>query len=124
MITTIADMPPGTIGLRASGKLTKPDYTDVAIPPLRGAIERGEKIRLLLEVAPDFDGLDAGAVKEELSADLGLGIGHLGSWERMAIVSDKEWLAHAIALFGWMVPGSVKRFPLAGLDEAKAWLTA
>ena len=124
MITTIENMPPGTIGLRASGTLTKRDYTDVAIPPLRETIERGEKIRLLLEVTPDFDGLDAGAVKEELSTDFGLGLRHLGSWERMAVVSDTEWLAHALALFGWMVPGSVKRFPESGMDEAKAWLTA
>ncbi len=124
MIATIEGMPPGTVGLRASGKLSKRDYTEVAIPPLQASIERGEKIRLLLEVAPDFDGLDAGAVREELSTDLGLGLRHMGSWDRMAVVSDKEWLAHALALFGWMVPGSVKRFPLSAMDEAKAWLTA
>jgi len=124
VITTIEDMPPGTIGLRASGTLTDRDYTGVAIPLLREAIHRGEKIRLLVEVASDFDGLEAGAIKEELHADVGLGLGHLGSWDRMAVVSDKEWLANAIALFGWMVPGSIKRFSLSGLDEAKAWLSA
>src|SRR5262249_35443996 len=124
VITTIGGMPPGTIGLRASGKLTEPDYTGVAIPPLPEALDPGERNRLLLEGPWHFAGRGAGPVKEELNADLGLGLGHLRSWDRMAVVSDKEWLANAIALFGWMVPGSIKRFPLSALDEAKAWLSA
>jgi hypothetical protein len=52
----------------------------------------------------------------------GSGLTHLSSWERMALVSDADWVHHAIALFGWLVPGAVKVFPLAQLDAAKQWL--
>ena len=53
MIEKIETMPPGTIGFRASGKLTRRDYRDVLEPVLRGAAESGE-IRMLFEIA-DFD---------------------------------------------------------------------
>jgi hypothetical protein len=46
MIERIDDMPPETVGLRARGKLTKSDYTDVLEPALREAIASGE-LRLL-----------------------------------------------------------------------------
>jgi hypothetical protein len=40
----------------------------------------------------------------------------------MAIVSDADWVRHAMAVFGWMVPGEARVFPHGDLDEAKAWL--
>jgi hypothetical protein len=58
MMKQIADMPPGTLGFVASGKLSRRDYTDVAIPPLREAIDRGEKLRTLYQIDSDFHGID------------------------------------------------------------------
>ena len=37
MIERIAEMPPGTIGLRAAGKLTVEDYREVLEPALQEA---------------------------------------------------------------------------------------
>jgi SpoIIAA-like len=122
MIEPIADMPPGTLGFRAVGKLSHSDYVDVAIPPLRDAVDRGEKIRLLYQIGPGFEGIETGAIWDELKADFGLGLGHLSAWERMAIVSDEGWLSHLMAVFGWMVPGELKLFGLDEMDAAKAWL--
>jgi SpoIIAA-like len=50
------------------------------------------------------------------------GLTHLSKWECTALVSDADWARHAISLFGWLVPGDVRVFPLAELEEAKAWL--
>jgi hypothetical protein len=122
MIEPIADMPPGTFGFRGSGKFSRSDYDDVLIPPLRGAIERGERIRFLFEIAPDFHGIEADAVWEQAKADLGLGVRHQSAWERTAVVSDADWVARAIGLLGWMSPGELRAFPLAELEAAKGWL--
>lgn len=46
MIARIDEMPTGTVGLRASGKLSKDDYTKVLEPALREGVESGE-LRLL-----------------------------------------------------------------------------
>lgn len=124
MIEPIADMPSGTFGYRGWGKLTAEDYHEVLIPPLRSAIERGERIRLLFQVGPGFDGLDAHAALEDAKADLKLGVGHLSAWERIAVVSDEDWVRRSIGLFGWISPGELKLFALADLAAAEAWLTA
>jgi hypothetical protein len=122
MIEAIADMPAGTFGFRGAGKFSRRDYTEVLIPPLRDAVERGERIRFLFEIAPDFHGIDADAVWQQAKADLGLGIGHLSAWERTAVVSDADWVTRAVGLIGWMAPGELRVFPPAELEAAKQWL--
>ena len=46
MVRRIEEMPEGTIGLEASGELSREDYTEVMEPALREGVERGE-IRML-----------------------------------------------------------------------------
>jgi hypothetical protein len=124
MIEPITDMPPGTFGFRGTGKFSGRDYTDVLIPPLRDALERGERIRFLFEIAPDFHGIEADAVWQQAKADLGLGIGHPSSWERTAVVSDAGWVARAVGVIGWMSPGELRVFPIDELEAAKDWVAA
>jgi len=51
-------MPTGTIGFRASGKLTRDDYREILAPVLRGAAESGQ-IRMLFTLT-GFEGLEPG----------------------------------------------------------------
>lgn len=122
MVRPIAGMPAGTIGFSGSGKLTPDDYTEVLLPPLREAIAGGEPIRLLFWVEPDFDGLGARALWEDVKAEFSLGIRHPSAWKRIAIVSDAEWVRRAGKAFGWLVPGEFRLFPTSELDAAKEWV--
>jgi hypothetical protein len=56
--------------------------------------------------------------------DAKLGGGDLRAWEKVAVVTDKEWVAHAVTAFGWMIPGEVRVFELDDLDAAKRWAAA
>ena len=85
MIERIEDMPAGTIGFSASGKLTRADYKDVLEPVLRDAAEAGE-IRMVFEIK-DFKGLEPPAWYEDIKTGLGLGLGHHSAWKRSAIVT-------------------------------------
>jgi stage II sporulation SpoAA-like protein len=120
MVEKIDDMPAGTIGFRASGKLTREDYTEVMEPALREAAESGE-IRMLFRLT-DFQGLEPGAWIEDVKIGLGLGIGHHSAWKRSAIVTDVEWVGKAFRLFAWMTPGEVAVYGLDQMEEAKAWV--
>ena len=71
MIERIEEMPAGTIGLRASGKLTREDYQGVLEPALQEGVESGE-LRLLFAM-PDFDGLEPGAVIDDIETGLRAG---------------------------------------------------
>ncbi len=122
MIERIDDMPPGTIGFRASGKLGRADYHDVLEPVLREAAESGE-IRMLFMLT-DFDGLERAAWFEDIKTGLGLGLGHHSAWKRSAIVTNVDWVGKAFQLFAWMTPGEVKVFGVDQLEDAKRWAAA
>ena len=121
MIEPIDDMPPGTIGFRASGKLTREDYKEVLEPVLRDAAEAGE-IRMVFALS-DFKGLEPAAWYQDIRTGLGLGLGHHSAWKRSAIVTDVEWVGKAFELFAWVTPGEVMVWGLDQLEQAKSWVT-
>ncbi len=43
-------------------------------------------------------------------------------WERVAVVTDEEWVARAVRLFHWTIPGDTRTFTLAQRGDAEAWL--
>ena len=120
MIERIEEMPAGTIGLRASGKLSKDDYREVLEPALREGVESGE-LRLVF-VLTGFDGLEPGAWIEDLKTGLGAWVRDHSAWRRFALVTDVEWVAKAMRTFAWMAPGEVEVDDLEGLEKAKAWV--
>lgn len=120
MIERIEEMPAGTIGLRASGELSKDDYVNVLEPALREGVESGE-LRLVF-VLTDFDGLGHGAWVEDMKSGLNAWVRQHASWRRFALVTDVEWVAKAMRAFAWMAPGEVKVFGLGEIEEAKRWV--
>lgn len=120
MIERIEDMPAGTIGLRATGKLTKSDYTDVLEPALREGVDAGE-LRLLFVLA-DFDGIESSAIAEDFKTGMRAWFRDHSAWKRFAIVTDADWLAKAMHMFAWITPGEVLIRDLSGLEEAKGWV--
>jgi hypothetical protein len=117
MIRVIEDMPTGTVGLEAVGRVTDEDYRDVLVPTVTAALERGEG-RLLYLLGEDFDSYSAGA----MWSDAKLFAGHPKGWKRVAVVTDADWIENSIKAFGWLMPGEVKTFDTDELREAKAWL--
>lgn len=122
MIERIEEMPPGTIGLKASGKLSKPDYTEVLEPALREGVESGE-LRLLF-VLTDFDGLEPSAIPEDFKTGMRAWIRDHSAWKRFALVTEVEWVAKAMHMFAWMTPGEVLIRDLDGEEEAKRWVAS
>jgi hypothetical protein len=122
VIERISDMPEGTIGLRAAGKLTRDDYRDVLEPALREGIDSGE-LRLVFELK-HFEGLEAAAWPEDLKTGLSSWLGHHSAWRRFALVTDTEWVAKAMQMFSWMAPGEVMICKPDQLEEAKRWVAA
>jgi hypothetical protein len=116
MIRVIDRMPAGTIGLEASGKVTEEDYTNVLRPVVSRALEQG-RVRLLYVLEEGFQ-YSPGAVW----ADTKLWGRSLGNVERIAIVSDADWLENSVKAFGWMMPGQVRVFEPDDVDDAKEWL--
>jgi hypothetical protein len=120
MIERIEGMPAGTFGLRAAGELTVEDYREVLEPTLEEASASGE-VRLVF-VLTEFDGLARGAWVEDVKTGLRAYVRERGTWRRMALVTDVEWVAKAMRAFAWMAPGEVRVFELDEQAEATAWV--
>jgi SpoIIAA-like len=116
MIRALDDLPTGVIGFEASGKIAAEDYRDVVVPALEQAAKTGN-VRFVI-VMRDFDGMTGGALWQ----DLKMGVEHLRSWKRIALVTDINWMTHATDLFGWMTPGETKTFPLDQKTQAIQWV--
>ena len=116
MIQELEGLPAGVIGFEADGKIAAEDYRDVVLPALERAAKTGE-VRFLI-VMRSFDGISGGALWQ----DLKVGIEHLRSWKRIALVTDISWMSHATDLFGWMTPGETRTFPVDQKQEAIEWV--
>jgi len=118
MIESIPGLPGGVVGFEGVGEVTSDDYKGTLIPAVEAALESHGKIRLLYVLGERFEGISAGAAWE----DSKLGLEHLRGWERLAVVTDVDWIGHAIKAVGWMIPADVRVFPTAGRGDAEAWV--
>jgi SpoIIAA-like len=121
MVDGVVDMPRGTLGFRISGGLTREDYVRALVPPLREAVERGDRLRVLYQIDNGLR-MQPGAVWEDLKLEGAFGIKHRDAWERIAVVTDLDWLWRSFELFSWMVPGEMRMFHDSELEIAKQWL--
>jgi hypothetical protein len=120
VIERLTDMPPGTIGFRASGTIERKDYAEVLTPALHEALDAGD-LRALY-VIEDLHEMEPSALWADTKLGADLEIHHRKGWVRSAIVTDIEWMARASAMFMWMIPGEAKVFKRAELEDAKAWV--
>jgi hypothetical protein len=121
MIEPLDGMPEGTIGFRATGRVTRDEYRDILLPPMRAAAEGGD-VRMVFAVGPGFEKFEAGALAQDTKAGVTLGLGHPHAWTRTALVTDVDWIAKALHMFAWLTPGEVKLYELAALEDAKVWV--
>jgi len=119
MIEKIPDLPDNVLGFAAKGTVTANDYESVIIPAVEALFARRNKVRFLYHLGEGFSGFEAAAVWD----DTKLGLKHLAGWERMAVVSDVEWIRAAVKIFGIAIPGRVRVFHDRELAEAKRWIT-
>jgi hypothetical protein len=122
MIERLADVPPGVLGFRLSGKLTREEYLDGLTRPILEALESGQRLNLLFEIDDAFAGLDAAALWEDVKAVGSIGLKHRQAWGRMALVTDKDWIRHGAGALGWLSPGELRVFEPPERDSALAWV--
>jgi hypothetical protein len=110
----------GTLGFAAKGEVTASDYETVLVPAIEKALAEHDKISLLYVLGDDFSGYDMAAMWD----DTKVGMSHLFSWKRIAMVTDHEGYRRMVQGFGFLIPAEVKVFPAAELEAAKEWVAA
>src|SRR6478752_3508311 len=119
MIELLQDMPKGVIGIRVSGRVSGDDIRE--FKPAMDELLNTEELRIVEVIAPDYEGFGPGGLVEDLKVGFGALFQHHSAFRRIAVVTDKEWVAHALHALGWMVPGELALFGLDELDRAAQW---
>jgi phosphoserine phosphatase len=47
---------------------------------------------------------------------------HLTRWERVAVVTDVEWIKQTMRFFSFLMPGAMKVFATSEATQARAWI--
>lgn len=118
MLRRMTDMPGGTIGFEAVGEVEDDDWEEAVEPVLRQEIAEGRNVRLLYLIGPGAREVEGDA----MSADTGFRVRHATSYERVAVVSDEDWVRPALRALSFLLPGKARGFRVRDLVEAKAWL--
>jgi hypothetical protein len=117
VIRVLDTVPDTVLGVEAIGKVTDDDYETVLVPAIRAHLEASGQGRLVYVLGEEFEGWTFGALWD----DAKVGLSEFRAWERIAVVSDKDWIRHSISAFGWMVPGEVRVFDVDELAAAVDW---
>ncbi|HUJ00986.1 MAG TPA: STAS/SEC14 domain-containing protein [Usitatibacter sp.] len=118
MIEILEGFPNGVVALSAKGRVSKRDYETALVPQVEHALRGAGKIRCYYELGPEFSGMDPGAAWE----DFKVGVEHLRRWERVAVVTDVDWIRRGVDIFRFPVPGDFRVFPAARAAEARRWI--
>ncbi|MGK7879561.1 MAG: STAS/SEC14 domain-containing protein [Crocosphaera sp.] len=107
------------LALEAEGKVTGDDYQLVIIPALEDQLKQYQKIRLLYELGNQFSGFDFLAIWR----DAKLGLTHWSDFEKIALVSDIQWIRIVTKVLGSVLPYPLKVFHNNQLAQAKQWIS-
>jgi hypothetical protein len=119
MLKIIDDLPDDILGLEAVGEVTADDYRSVLVPALESMLAKQPKARLLYVLGPGFEGFSGGAAWQ----DARVGMKHFTAFDRVAVVTDTDWIRKMVEAFGFAMPGEVETFETAELDRARSWIS-
>ncbi len=119
MLEIIQGMPDSVVAVSARGNVTGDDYDTLLIPLIEGKLKTHEKVRVLYVLGPEYTGFTAGAMWD----DAKIGLRHLTAYERVAVVTDVNWIAGAVKFFAFMCPCQIRIFGNDKLSEAIAWIS-
>ena len=119
MIEVLPDMPQGVTGIRVSGRVGGEEIRE--FKPVMEKLSKSGDIRIVEVIASDYEGFGPGGLVEDLKVGFGALFKHHSAFKRIAVVSDKAWVAHTLHALAWMIPGELALFGLDGLERAKEW---
>lgn len=119
MIAVLRDLPHNVIGFSASGEVTTDDFQQVLKPEVESFLKTNTDLNYIFELNTELKNFSAGAWFQ----DAMLGIKHLTSWKRSAIITDEDNISRFTDLFSKIMPGEFRAFPHLHKGEAIKWVS-
>lgn len=119
MLKLILDLPDNVLGIEAIGEVTAEDYQTVLEPELEDKLRKCKKVRLLYVLGDTFDGYTLSAAWQ----DAKVGLKHFTQFDRIAVVSDLDWIRNSVKIFAFAMPGEVHNYNISELHKAREWIS-
>lgn len=117
MFERITPAPDNVLAIKAIGQITDEDYKTFLIPEVEDQIKTHGKVRLVYVIGPEFEGYDVKAALD----DAFLGLHHWKDFERIAVVTDRDWISKAMRIFMPLLPAKKKLFGIDQINDALKW---
>lgn len=120
MIKRLDGFPDNVCAFVCHGHVTRDDYKTVLVPAVEASLQSHGKLRLYYETAADFTGIDPAAVWQDTT----VGLSHFFRWEKIAVVTDVDWIKNVFHFFTFLMPAPMKVFPSTEAEKARQWIRA
>ncbi|MEK6481265.1 STAS/SEC14 domain-containing protein [Catalinimonas sp. 4WD22] len=116
MMETITTRRDDIVGFRIDGTTSEADLKPVLIQ-LREKLKSHAKVRLYVEYVDTH-----GFSMDTLIEDLKYNFGHLGHFEKAAVITMKDWLKQAAQLTNMIGDIKLRSFHFSEKDKAGRWI--
>jgi len=117
MLTIMTETDDRTLVVKATKTLSSEDYEDIFIPELNRRLNKTGKIRAAILFDSNFQGWQPGAAWDDFT----YGMQHRRDFEKIAVVTEKQWLARATKIGSYFMDGQVVAYAPAEFQEAVSW---
>ena len=118
MVVPIKELNGNNIGFEAKGVVTGDDYEKIMIPAIKKVVSKYDKINFLYHIGKEFESYDLKA----LYNDSKVGFSYLFDFNKIAVVTDKEWVKNLVKAFTPFYPAKIKVFDEEQYHDAIEWL--
>lgn len=120
MVELLTDFPPHVAAYRAWGAISKEEYERMVMARVDEVANTFGKINFLVLLETPMHNYSISAFIDYLKVSFE----HFTKWERMAIVTNEQWVRQAYKMLSHIVHGEIKGYELKDMDKAKAWVSA
>ncbi|TCS86303.1 SpoIIAA-like protein [Anseongella ginsenosidimutans] len=118
MLRLLSEYPDDVVAYEATGRVNHAEYERIVMRRVDQVAARYGKINFIVVLKTKMERYSAAALLDYLL----ISFRHFSKWNRMAIVSDEDWVRN---VYSWLSPlflGAIRSYCLSGLDEARQWI--
>lgn len=119
MVELLNDFPPYVAAYKATGQVSKEEYEQVVMARINEVARQYGKINFLVLMATDVSDYSFGSLVDYVK----MTFNHFKEWNRLAVVSDAQWVNKVYEALGGLVYGKVKSFRINEYEEARQWIS-
>jgi len=119
MVELLNDFPPYVAAYKATGHVNKEEYEHVVMARINEVAAHYGKINFLVLMETEVWDYSFGSLVDYVK----MTFEHFKQWNRLAVVSNEQWVNKVYDVLGGLVYGEVKSFKIYQYEEARQWIS-